>query len=65
MLEVFPQYREGPALALWPAALGRGKRENPSLLKLGDDERKNSEKEAGEVAGWKFVAIFSLYAGVG
>lgn len=50
---------------MWPTALGRGKRENPPLLKLGDDERKNSEKEAGEVAGWKFVAIFYLYAGEG
>lgn len=44
------------------AALGSQKRENPPLSILGDDERKKSVKEAGEVAGWKCVAIFSTYA---
>lgn len=35
--------------------LGRRKRENSSLLILGDDERKSSEKEAGEVLGGRWL----------
>lgn len=47
---------------LWFAALGRGKKENLSLLKLGGDERKYSEEDAGEVGS---LLQFCLYAGEG